>query len=145
MIGIVRLGIAGLTALFLPLWANAAPVKSCTNQSWEGNYGYLLTGDRLIAPNPGPRAAVGRISADGNGNLAGTETKNENGTIITGLSFNGSYSMLTDCTGTGVLTLSNGEVRNFNFVVVEDGERVLFIQTDGGRVITFTATKQQAR
>jgi hypothetical protein len=143
MSGIVRLGIAGLAGLFFPLCANAEPMKSCTNASWEGNYGYRLTGERIGGANPGPRAAVGKIISDGHGNLSGTETKSNSGAILQGLTFTGSYTMLADCTGTGVVTISDGDVRNFNFVVVEGSEEIIAIQTDDGRVTTVTATKQK--
>ena len=69
------------------------------------------------------------MNADGHGNLAGTETKSKNGMIFQGLTFTGSYTMLTDCTGTGNLTASDGEVRNFNFILVEGGEGIFGIQT----------------
>ena len=144
MIGRIGVGLVGLGALLVPLGASAEPFKSCTNESWEGSYGYLETGTRIIDPAPGPRAAVGRMTADGHGNLAGNETKSEGGVTLN-LTFTGSYTMLKDCTGSGSITLSNGEVRNFNFVIVEDGEQILFIQTDPGRTITITATKQKAR
>jgi hypothetical protein len=139
---ILRFGIAGLTALVFPLCANAEPMKSCTNASWEGSYGYRLTGERIGGDNPGPRAAVGRIRSDGHGNLSGTETKSNNGVILQGLTLTGSYTMLADCTGAGVVTTSDAEVKHFDFVVVERGEEIIAIRTDAGRVTTFTATKQ---
>jgi hypothetical protein len=85
-------------------------LRSCTNASLNGNYGYRLTGQNVGGSEPGPRAAAGRLSADGHGNVQGTETKSKDGTIITGLTFTGSYNMLTDCTGTGAVTILDGEV-----------------------------------
>jgi hypothetical protein len=145
MTGCLKLGVAGLTALALPLYANAEPLKSCTNASWEGNYGFKLVGERIGGADPGPRAGVGRVISDGHGNISGTETKSSNGTIVQGLTFSGNYTILTDCTGSGSVMLSDGEMRHFNFVVVEQGEEVIAIQTDPGRVTTITATKQTAR
>lgn len=129
----------------MPFCANAEPHKSCTNASWDGNYGFRLTGERIGGTNPGPRAEVGIISSDGHGNLAGTETKSANGVISQGVSFTGTYSMLNNCTGTGAVSFSDGETRNFNFVVIERAEEVVAIQTDAGRVTTITATRQSAK
>jgi hypothetical protein len=134
-----------LLALSLPHRANTETLKSCTNASWDGSYGFKLVGERIGGVNAGPRAAVGKLVADGRGNLSGTETKSNNGYIQQGLTFVGIYNMLTDCTGSASLTIADGEVRNFNFILIENGEQVLGIETDDGRVKTMTATRQKAK
>ena len=136
---------AAMIGLSLPVDTKAESPKPCTNASWDGSYGYKLEGDRIGGTDPGPRAAVGKIVADGHGNLSGTETKSKDGVILQGLTFTGTYQMLTDCTGSGTVTISDGEVRHFNFVVVEQSEEVVAIQTDQGRVTTVTATRQKAK
>ena len=125
--------------------ASADSLKSCTNASWEGTYGFKLVGERIGGSDPGPRAGVGEVIADGRGNISGIETKSRNGVVTPGITFNGTYNMLTDCTGTGSVTMSDTEVRNFYFVLVERSDQVLAIQTDQGRVVTITATKQRAK
>jgi hypothetical protein len=51
--------------------------------------------------------------------------------------------MLNDCTGTGTVTIApDSEIRNYSFIMVNQGTEVIMIQTDAGRVITVTATKQ---
>lgn len=142
MIRNLQMGLALLASLMAPMYASADPLRSCDNKSLHGNYGYRLTGETVVGGQPGPRAAVGRFSADGHGNVTGTETKSQDGTILTGLTFTGSYNILTDCTGTGAVTISDGETRNFNFVIVED-DGLIAIQTDPGRIVTITATKQK--
>jgi hypothetical protein len=153
MTSIMRMAIAALAAVVsVPHCASAGPpVTPCSNASWDGTFGYTLTGQNVSGNNPGPRAAVGQLTADGRGNLSGNESKSSNGTISTGLTFTGTYSVLIDCTGSGTVTLSDGEVRDFNFVLIRqtplgtitgwETVGVMAIQTDQGTVKTMSATK----
>ena len=83
---------------------------------------------------------------DGRGNLSGAETKSHDGLIIP-LTFTGTYTVYTDCTGIGNVITSDPDegARNFSFAIVESGEQVMAIQTDNGRAITVIATKQRAK
>jgi hypothetical protein len=142
-VGIVGLSFAGMLALSVGSNARADAAKTCTNESLEGSYGFTLNGVRIGGPDPGPRAAVGRFTADGKGNYAGTQTRSKVGVIIPG-SFIASYNVLADCTGSVTVTRNDGTVRHYDFVIVSEKE-VIAIQTDDGRVTTSKAEKLDAK
>lgn len=73
--------------------------QNCSNADLKGVYGMLATGSIVVAPPPvptGPFARVGRVVADGNGNIAITNTASYNGAIIAE-SYNATYSVNSDC------------------------------------------------
>jgi hypothetical protein len=62
-------------ARFIALTAPAALTHgNCGCSNLQGTFGFTLTGSRQTGTNPGPRAAVGQLTTDGSGNLAGSET-----------------------------------------------------------------------
>jgi hypothetical protein len=111
--------------------------RSCNNYSLNGNFGFTLTGNRTDS-NPGPRAAVGQLTADGSGKLSGSETQSNNGTIVTNVIETGTYTVNSDCSGSATLTLSKGDstTRHFNFEILHNSEEVFAIVTDTGRIET---------
>src|SRR5215469_4579770 len=66
----------------LPIVHADAP-KSCSTETAAGNWGFTLTGTAIFpSPNgqvPVPVAAIGRIAADDNGTLIGTEARSVGG------------------------------------------------------------------
>ncbi len=126
--------------------AQAGAEDRCSNRSWHGSFGFTLRGWRIGGSDPGPRAAAGRLTADGSGNLAGTETRSRSGLILRG-TFVGTYSVNPDCTGSATATLSESdgstEVRHFDFVIVDSGKGIRGVQTDEGRAQILNATRQE--
>jgi hypothetical protein len=120
---------------FFPVSANAA--SSCSNKSLSGSFGYTFTGQTVSGNNPGPHAAVGVLTANGQGGLTGFETKSIVGTI-SNVTFAGSYSIQSNCTGTAAITESDGEVRNFNLALLHSDW--IAIQTDSGQDATATGS-----
>jgi hypothetical protein len=122
---------------------------SCNNYNLNGNFGFTLTGSRTDT-NPGARAAVGQLTADGNGNLTGSETQSNNGTIVTGVTETGTYTVNSDCSGSATLTLNKGDTttRHFNFEILNSSryssgaEEVFAIVTDTGRIETIDFKQQ---
>jgi hypothetical protein len=112
------------------------PQKHCSNSTFKGSFGLISTGDRIDGSNPGPRATVGLFTADGKGNISLSGTKSKNGTIIENLTATGTYTVNSDCTGSATMTDSDGDSRNFNFVIVDLHHEIFIIQTDEGRVTT---------
>lgn len=93
-----------LIALLLTA-AVATPVLSaapkCSNAAFTGVYGMLATGNILVAPGfpsslLGPFGRVGRVSADGKGNISVANVASYNGTIIDE-SYTGTYTVSPDC------------------------------------------------
>jgi hypothetical protein len=126
-------------ATFIALTAPSALAYGSRNCSWsnlQGTFGFTLTGTREAGTNPGPRAAVGQLTADGNGNLAGSETQSNNGTIVPGVTETGTYVVNQDCSGTATLTLKGNGVdtttRHFNFQILNNSQELIAIVTDSG-------------
>src|SRR5205809_2809335 len=90
--------LALLTGVLAGQALSAAP--HCTNADLRGVYGMLATGSIVVAPTPipiGPFARVGRVVADGNGNISIANTASYNGVIIPE-SYNATYTVSSDCT-----------------------------------------------
>ena len=86
----------------LPVVHADAP-KGCSTETIAGNWGFTLTGTALFpSPNgsvPVLVAAVGRIAADDNGNLIGTEARSVGGGYADETA-TGNWTVHPDCTGT---------------------------------------------
>jgi len=83
-------------------------------------------------------AYVGQVILDGKGNVSGSGTFNNNGTLATG-ALTGTYTESSNCTGTMQVTPAGGETSNLSFVVVNGGKELLVIQTDSGSIVSGNA------
>ena len=92
---------------------------SCTIATFQGAFGYTFTG--LTGFNALPFAAVGRLVADGQGNLAGAETDSSNGNIFQ-RTYTGTYKVNADCTGSETTIDNFGKTVKCNFVIVAGGQ-----------------------
>jgi hypothetical protein len=61
-------------------------------------------------------------------------TASADGTIYSGVTVTGPYTVNSDCTG----TLAQSDGTHYNFVAAADGSTVYWIETDTGNVITGT-------
>jgi hypothetical protein len=77
----------------------------------------------------GPATANGTITFDGKGNSTNPFTASINGVIQRGYVV-GPYRVNPDCTG----TLSQSDGSNYDFVVMPDGSRFSWVETDAGTV-----------
>jgi len=119
-----------ITALTLSLGVvlSAVPGSACSNASLTGGYGFRLIGTNTV----GLAAVVGQITADGNGNLAGSETVSSDGTISASVPVLGSYSIKSNCTGTAMLNPAGMSTAKYNLVIVSSGKRMEMIDVDTG-------------
>lgn len=99
--------------------------QSCTNASFAGTYGYTLSG----------------ITADGNGS-SGSSTFSLNGQPQS-RTFNGTYTLNSDCRGTAKFSDSLSETITMDLVIAGNGQEIQLIQTDSGTVISGAAQQQQ--
>ena len=123
---------------------------SCTNHIYKGDYGFMATGfitKGKITPGSGNAvgnsealAVVGRFTADGKGNITGTQTRNFDGQIFAE-TYTETYSVNADCTGTSAKSTSLGVNVKFAFVVLNHGKVVEGVETDAGHVVTFRAER----
>jgi hypothetical protein len=119
----------------------------CYNYTLKGSFALVGTGNKVTGDNAGPRAVVGLLTVDGEGNLSGSITKSSNGTIYRNLTARGTYTVNSDCTGSATFTDSVSETKDFDFVIVEKpgGDLEVFgIQTDDGHITTFDLKTQSA-
>ncbi len=120
--------------------------QSCTNETLNGSYGYLLQEFYL----PHPRVPVGSTYAgastgietfDGNGNTSGSETGNASGTVLH-FTYSGPYTVNPDCTASATLTLSNGGKATGTFTIVDGGNELELVNL-GKSLVEFGTLKKQ--
>ena len=85
----------------------------------------------------GPAAANGTFTADGRGNSTNTFSASINGEIQQGVTVVSPYVVDTDCAG----TLSQSDGSHYDFVVMPDGSRFSWIETDAGSVFSGEAAR----
>jgi hypothetical protein len=110
----------------------------CSNNSLKGTYGFSCegTGGGL------PIAAVGVLTADGDGSISGVETLSVNGEITTGVTFTGTYTVNADCTGSLVTTTPDDSVTDHDFVIDDNKKEIRILVAETGRVIVCVGRKQ---
>ncbi len=133
-------GVAMGAGYALRALSSAPPVRAqsgCTNANFQGAFGYTFRGSVSVNSILAPYAAAGRLVADGNGKFTGAESASVNGDIVRRV-YNGVYAMNPNCSGTAILNDNFGAVNNFDFIIVNGGKRVDFVQTDPGTALTGT-------
>ena len=125
--------------------ARAWEHEECSNATLKGSFGYTSTGTLLetFVPPPfaGPFAEVGKQTFDGKGKTEATGTLSANGNILSKVTFDGTYAVNPDCTGSMTLSSSLG-VSHADFVIDDDGSELRLIFTDGGVVESRVYKKQ---
>ncbi len=126
------------------VYAQSASVTS--NADWAGSYatkqfGYFVAAGPVILP-ANSSSVSGQISADGNGNLAGTLDFNDPNGVFPGLTLQGTYSVGTVAPGRTTVTIATSEgTRNYVAYIVDQG-RVLLLEVDTGLVSSGDAIRQ---
>jgi hypothetical protein len=90
--------------LFVTMIAIGPASATCTNANLVGVWGYQVG------------VAVGQFTADGNGHFTGSQTVSNNGVIGT-QTYNGTYSIATNCTGSLIVSFNGGGSSTSNFVM----------------------------
>ena len=113
----------------------------CSLGTLRGAYGFSYDGFVMGSAI----AALGPITFDGTGGLAGKYTSNVGGRPFQG-AFTGTYTVGTDCSGTGVINFPVlGFTINGTFVLVNGGKEAVFTSTDTGITINGSAQKQDPK
>src|SRR5271170_1442888 len=109
----------------------------CKNETYKGDYGFTATG---TITGLGAFAVVGRFTADGQGNITGSQTRNFNGQIVHE-TYTETYTVNLDCTGSSQKKTSTGIDVNWAFVVLNHGKTIEAVETDPGAVVTLRAER----
>jgi len=100
---------------------------------------YTLRGEGTIV-GIGPMTAVGWLTYDGKGNVVNSFMSASVNGVISTFTISGPYTVNSDCAGSTDLSGSH-----YNFVVSPDGNRVNWIQTDPGTVVSGTIVRLKRR
>ena len=97
----------------------------CSNASLAGKYGFSAGG---LDKHGSPISLLGYINANGKGTFTGTETASDGGSVLTNVPLTGTYSIKSDCTGSGTSKLKGQKNTNhFTLVVVSGGKNLQFL------------------
>lgn len=116
--------------------AAAGPIQ-CGTASLSGSYGYLLTGVAFQSGNGYYYSQAGNATGDGRGNMSATGMANVGGSTLTSTG-QGPYSVASDCSGTASVKNQNGTA-NYFIAVVDDGQALLFMESDSGYAVAGVA------
>jgi len=135
------LSLAFLPGAFLVAFLCVQPLHAaagCSNASLTGKYGFVVNG----SSSHGAFAALGQIATDGTGNIAGTVTSSDNGTINDGVEVLGNYKIDAHCTGTMTIQPAGLPKMSFTIGVTADGSQISMVRTDNGTTELGTAQAQ---
>ncbi len=113
--------------------------RNCSLHTLNGCYGFTFSGTIL---GLGPIAGIGVINYDGQGHATLTQTLNVNGSGGIRDTVTATYTVNPDCTGSEVVTQTDGSLTHIDFVIDDHGKEIRTLPTDPGSVITGTAKKQ---
>lgn len=122
---------------------------TCTNAGVEGTFAFQTTGTLLAgAPAIGPVAFIGElkfaVNASKEGVIRGHIAASEDGTILTFKDepVTGSYKVDPNCRGSATITPKGQPEMHFSFVVVDNGNEMLAVETDADAVVNGTLVKR---
>jgi len=110
------------------------------NSSLSGGYACLLTGVVYDSGSAYYYSQAGNVISDGVGDVSVVSTVNVKGTTATG-NATGSYSLGSDCSGAARVSSPSGTA-NYSIAVVENGQGIVFLETDANTTVGGTAQPQ---
>jgi Flp pilus assembly protein TadG len=106
-------------------------VAKCSKATLHGTYLFAHDGVVTGGPDKGPFAIAGMETYDGNGKVKGVYTSNFNGNVARHQSFDATYTVKADCTG----TVTSGPDAQDVFIA-PDGSMFTFVQTKSPETVT---------
>ncbi len=112
----------------------------CSQASLNGPYGLegqgtVLSGPPLGLSAPAPFGEVIIATFDGAGSFSGSAAVNVGGVVLNPVTFTGTYTVKSDCTGTATVNLSLGFPLHNAIVVLGGGQRLVATDTDTFEVV----------
>jgi hypothetical protein len=123
---------AGVFASFFAWGVGNLQARECSNATYQGDYAFTNIGQTQVI--------VGIYTADGNGNIVGSQTR-DNGSAIRE-TYTETYTVNPDCTGSTEKLTSSGNTLHYDFVINQHGDKIRSIQTDPGPIVTSIAEQQ---
>lgn len=139
-----RVGGIGIIALIMTsTCARAANSRgSCSDATMRGTYVYAYSGYTVAGSTLTSFAVAGLAVFNGDGTSHGVWTTTTEGQPATRLStFQGAYSVNSDCSATETDTDQNGNVFHYDDFTGPGGEEISFIETDPNVVSSGTETR----
>lgn len=139
--------LAGLAYVALgPTVPRAWAQTGCSASSLNGNYGFRLN-KWTSNPNASANGIIGIMSFDGSGNMSGSFTSYNAGSVppVETGTFTGNYLVSSDCSGSMSFTVSSGDTVEIAMVLANGAALVELLQTNdngGNQVNTGTARRQ---
>src|SRR5829696_8548831 len=120
----------------------AIALKPCTQNTLKGRYAVSGSGTKALG-GIGPISVVGLGEFDGAGSILANDTVSLNGAIFH-RTYSGSYQVNDNCTGsaTFVFPPPRNVEAHLDFVIVDDGDRAYFIETDADTDLRVEAKRQ---
>ncbi len=116
---------------------------SCTNGTVLGSYGYRLEGSLTGVPVFVGSGLVSHAPGDGvTGVITGKDTNGFNGQFVP-RTFQGTYKLNSDCTGTGSYTDSLNNTINYVFVALDGGQELYFQAINPGDIVSGVGKRVQ--
>jgi hypothetical protein len=107
---------------------------ACTNAIFNGTYYYVLSGDLASGNAIYPYAELGKLVADGQGNVSGRSQASVGG-LLSSYTLSGNYSVQPNCSGTLALTVNSKAGSPITFQVVNGGEGAVISESQQSAVI----------
>jgi hypothetical protein len=113
----------------------------CSASMLNGTYYYVLSGSMVTGSQSAPYAELGKLAADGKGNVSGQAHTTTGGQVV---SYNlaGTYSIQGNCTGSMSLTAGGQQEYPIIFQIVNGGEGAIVAFSDPTEVVTGQAYRQ---
>ena len=122
--------------------ASQTPPSGYDGGTLRGGYEYRIDGTAVDCyGNVTPIREMGRLSADGAGNLTGSSTVSINGYVVR-RTLSGTYSINPDGSGSATLYPSWGPPIDLDLFVSASGLKANFVITDSGSTLTGAMTAQ---
>lgn len=109
--------------------AVASTSAACTNATMVGVWGYFVG------------ASVGQFTADGVGNVTGSQTVSQGGVVQT-QTYTGTYSIAANCKGSMTLQIAGGGTQTVNFILDNGHKGAQVISTNSGSVASGVAVAE---
>lgn len=124
-------------AMLMILLSSSAQAATCTLVTVSGNYAVAMIGQQAGVF----QTEVFRLTSDGNGNLSGSGAESTNGTIHTGVTASGTYTVSSNCTFTSTTTDGIGNTFNITGEIAQNGAQITGISTTAAE-LQYTAYSQ---